>query len=89
MLINFDLDVALVEGEVNHPDLQLLPCAVTSCSVVVPPSTRWPGAASCDADLQAATWILRELVGTRQTFERAMHGLLPKLQILLSSSQRP
>jgi len=37
-----------------------------------------------DQDLLAATWILRESgSGTRQTFDRAMHGLLPDLNVLL------
>ena len=37
-----------------------------------------------DADLRSATWVMREQgSGTRQTFERGMHGLLPDLDILL------
>ena len=41
-------------------------------------------AALSDADLEAATWILREPgSGTRQTFDRGMHGLLPGLNVLL------
>jgi DNA-binding transcriptional LysR family regulator len=37
-----------------------------------------------DLDLLKAKWILREPgSGTRQTFNRAMHGLIPKIKILL------
>src|SRR5690606_40891446 len=37
-----------------------------------------------DRDLVSATWIMREPgSGTRQTGERALHGLLPQLNILL------
>jgi DNA-binding transcriptional LysR family regulator len=41
-----------------------------------------------DGDLRAATWIVRERgSGTRQAFERALHGLLPQLNITLELSQ--
>jgi DNA-binding transcriptional LysR family regulator len=35
-----------------------------------------------DSDLESATWIVREHgSGTRQAFDRAMHGILPDLRI--------
>jgi DNA-binding transcriptional LysR family regulator len=83
---NFEIDVGLVEGEVEHPDL-----AVTTWrddELVVFCSSGHPCARKrrlADADLRAAAWIVRERgSGTRQTFDRAMHGLLPGLHIALS-----
>jgi DNA-binding transcriptional LysR family regulator len=86
---NFELDVGLVEGDVDHPDLE---------------TTRWRddqlvvfcGArhalarkrALTDADLLAADWIVRERgSGTRQAFDRAMRGLLPQLRVALTLGQ--
>ena len=41
-----------------------------------------------DEDLLAAKWILRETgSGTRQTFDRAMHGLIPKLNVTLELAE--
>jgi DNA-binding transcriptional LysR family regulator len=38
-----------------------------------------------DRDLRTAAWIVRERgSGTRQAFDRAMHGLLPELRIALT-----
>jgi len=49
-----------------------------------PQTTRWRAAKLSDDDLRRATWILRETgSGTRQTFERALAGLLPELNIRL------
>ena len=41
-----------------------------------------------DRDLRAASWVLRERgSGTRQTFERALSGLLPELHVVLELTQ--
>lgn len=84
-LLNFDLDLGLIEGEINHPELQVLPWQsdelVCFCHPDHPLAKK---KALSDADLTQATWILREEgSGTRQTFDRALHGLLPNLNILL------
>lgn len=82
---HFDLDVGLIEGEVHSPDLQVTRWRDDELVVFCAPSH--PLAAKrtlSDDDLLAARWILREPgSGTRQTFERALHGLLPELTILL------
>lgn len=82
---NFELDIGLIEGEEYHPDLDVVPWR--GDELVVFCSPRHPLAKKSqldDTDLLEATWILREIgSGTRQTFERAMHGLLPGLHILL------
>jgi len=84
-LVNFDLDIGLVEGEVQHPDLEGLPWRTDQLEVVCAPDhpltqkSQWS-----DTDLLSARWILREQgSGTRQAFDWALHGLLPGLNVLL------
>lgn len=86
-VLNFELDIGLIEGELQHPDLDVLPWRpdhlVVFCSPSHPLAQRCEQALT-DDDLRAATWILRERgSGTRQTFDRIMSGLLPELQVLL------
>jgi len=86
---NFALDIGLIEGELQHPDLEVQPWQedelVVFCSPLHPLAKKDKLA---DEDLVSVTWILREPgSGTRQAFERAMHGLLPKLNILLELQQ--
>ncbi|ASK35926.1 LysR family transcriptional regulator [Alloalcanivorax mobilis] len=84
-VLGFDLDVGLIEGEINHPDLDLLPWRDDELVVFCAPDHPLAAKKTLDDhDLRAATWIVREPgSGTRQTFERAMHGLLPSLNLLL------
>jgi DNA-binding transcriptional LysR family regulator len=84
-LLNFDIDIGMIEGEYHHADLDIIPWRgdelVCFCSPHHP-FARKP--TLTDEDLVQAQWILREPgSGTRQAFERAMHGLLPRLNILL------
>jgi DNA-binding transcriptional LysR family regulator len=83
---NFEIDVGLVEGEVLHPDLEVTRWRDDDLVVFCAPGHRYAKKrALTDADLRAAKWIVREHVsGTRQTFERAMHGILTDLDIVLS-----
>jgi DNA-binding transcriptional LysR family regulator len=83
---NFDIDVGLVEGEIQHPDLEVLPWREDELVVFCAPDHPYAKKrALTDADLRAARWIVRERgSGTRQTFDRAMHGLLPELDIVLA-----
>ncbi len=84
-LENFNLDVGLVEGELQHPELELLPWRRDELVVFCAP--RHPLAVVgrlSDQDLLQAQWILREPgSGTRQAFDRAMVGILPNLKVLL------
>jgi DNA-binding transcriptional LysR family regulator len=82
---NFDIDVGLVEGEIQHPDLEVTPWRDDELVVFCPPGHRYAKKrALTDADLRAARWIVREHgSGTRQTFDRAMHGL-GQLDIVLA-----
>lgn len=84
-VLNFELDLGLIEGELNHPDLEMVPWRDDELVVFCAPGHPLAGRKRLsDKDLEAATWIVREPgSGTRQTFERAMAGLLPQLHILL------
>lgn len=80
---SFELDVGLVEGELMEPELEVIPWREDELTVFCAPEHPLATqAALSDQDLLEATWIMREKgSGTRQTFERAMQGLLPKLQL--------
>ena len=82
---DFELDIGLIEGELQAPELEVTPWRnddlVIFCSPEHPLARK---RGLTDEDLVSATWIVREPgSGTRQTFERGMHGLLPRLNILL------
>ncbi|WP_339842884.1 LysR substrate-binding domain-containing protein [uncultured Halopseudomonas sp.] len=84
-VLNFELDVGLIEGEAQHPELDMLPWREDSLVVFCAPDHPLAGRPwLTDADLLEAQWIVREPgSGTRQHFEWAMHGLFPQLQIML------
>jgi DNA-binding transcriptional LysR family regulator len=82
---DFELDIGLIEGELQSPDLEVIPWRADELVVFCAADHPLAGRGSLtDEDLLAATWIMREPgSGTRQTFERGMHGLLPDIEILL------
>jgi DNA-binding transcriptional LysR family regulator len=82
---NFEIDVALIEGEIEHADLEVTPWRHDQLVVFcAPASPLWRKRALSDDDLRAAPWIVREVgSGTRQAFDHAMHGLLPELNLVL------
>ncbi|HEY7771997.1 MAG TPA: LysR family transcriptional regulator [Marinagarivorans sp.] len=84
-VLNFDLDLGLIEGEIHHPELDVIPWQPDRLVCFCHPGHPLAQKRSLsDADLKRASWILRESgSGTRQTFDRALHGLLPELNILL------
>merc|ERR1712000_623982 len=88
-VVNYELDVGLIEGELNHPDLDIIPWRDDELAVFCHPNDPLAALAAkqkpiSDEQLTAASWILREAgSGTRQAFDRAMHGLLPELNIKL------
>jgi DNA-binding transcriptional LysR family regulator len=83
---NFEIDVALVEGEIEHADLDVSAWRADELVVFCAPTHPFARKRALkDEDLRTAAWIVREQgSGTRQTFDRAMRGLLPELQIALS-----
>lgn len=84
-LLNFDIDLGMVEGEVNHADLNITPWRPDELVVFCAPDHPLANSPHLtDKDLIQAGWILREEgSGTRQAFDNALRGLLPKLNILL------
>jgi DNA-binding transcriptional LysR family regulator len=82
---NFELDVALVEGELQEPDLELMQWCDDELVVFCAPQHPFAEKSALDDDdLRSAAWILREPgSGTRQTFEHAMRGILPELHVEL------
>jgi DNA-binding transcriptional LysR family regulator len=82
---NFELDVGLVEGELLEPELEVTRWRSDELLVFCAPNHAFARRRQLtDRDLCKARWIVREPgSGTRQAFERALHGLLPELDIAL------
>jgi DNA-binding transcriptional LysR family regulator len=74
---NFEIDVGLIEGEVDHPALEVTRWRDDELVVFCAPGHPFARKRFlADRDLRAAAWIVREPgSGTRQTFDRAMRGL--------------
>ena len=84
-VLNYELDMGMIEGDAHHPQLNIIPWRDDElnlfCSIKHPLASK---KTISDKDLLKADWILREQgSGTRQTFDRAMYGLLPKMNIPL------
>lgn len=86
---NFEIDVGLIEGELSHPELEVTPFGDDELVVFSSPThPLGRRRALRDADLVAVPWVVRERgSGTRQAFERAMAGLLPRLHLVLELQQ--
>lgn len=83
-VLSFDLDLGMIEGEINHPDLELQRWRSDDLVAFCAPGHPLARRALSDADLLNEAWIVREPgSGTRQTFERGMHGILTDLHIAL------
>ncbi len=82
---DFTLDVGLIEGEFHHPDLDIQHWRGDELVAFAAPGHPLTGRRTLnDADLIALPWIVRETgSGTRQAFDRAMHGILTDLNIEL------
>lgn len=81
---NFELDLGLIEGDCQHPDLEVTPWVEDELSLFAAPDHPLAGRADLTLDaLIGEKWVVREPgSGTRQTFDRAMHPILPQLRIL-------
>ncbi len=82
---DFSLDIGLIEGELQAPDLEIQHWRDDELAVFCPPGHPLANKAKLsDAELMAADWIVREKgSGTRQAFERAMSGILSALHLRL------
>lgn len=86
---SFELDIGLIEGEINHPLLEIIPWRDDDLTLFASPADALAGKKVLTTqDLLASRWILRENgSGTRQTFNRVMHDLLPQLHVILEIQQ--
>lgn len=82
---HFELDVGMIEGEIHRPELEVTRWLDDELVVFCAPSHPLARQEEVsDADLETNGWLLREQgSGTRQAFDRAMHDLLPGLDIVL------
>jgi DNA-binding transcriptional LysR family regulator len=84
-VLNYEVDIGMIEGEVQHRELQLIPWREDELVVFCAadhPLARKPRLST--RDIREAAWILREPdSGARQTFDKAMAGLLPHLNIYM------
>ena len=84
-VLNYEVDIGMIEAEVQHRDLELIPWRedelVVFCAANHPLAQKDKLSSS---DIKEAQWILREPdSGARHTFERALAGLLPHINIHL------
>jgi DNA-binding transcriptional LysR family regulator len=84
-VLNFEVDVGLIEAEMHHEDLHSQPWRADSMAVFCSPDH--PLAAKkhlTDRDILSCHWILREpATAHRQAFDHSMQGLLADLNIRL------
>ncbi len=82
---NYEIDLGLIEGELADPELSVTRWRSDELCVFASPAHPLARRKRLsDEDLKSTAWILREHgSGTRQTFERAMRGLLPELHVAL------
>ncbi|MGH1371483.1 MAG: LysR family transcriptional regulator [Cellvibrionaceae bacterium] len=83
MVENYELDVGLIEGELQHSELEVIPWREDDLVVFCAPDHPWADKGILtDDDLLEAKWVVRESgSGTRQAFDRAMHGLLGDIHL--------
>lgn len=84
-VLDYSVDLGLIENEFSHPDLELIPWLndelIVFCSPDHPLAKR---EALSEADMLSARWILREKdSGARQHFDQTFASLLPQLQVYL------
>jgi DNA-binding transcriptional LysR family regulator len=84
-VLNFEVDIGMIEGEARHRDLDIIPWRedelVVFCAANHPLAKK---KVLTSRDIKQASWILREPdSGARRTFERALGPLLPDINIYL------
>ena len=84
-VLDYEVDGGMIEGDIQHRDLELIPWRQDELVVFCAANHPLAGKKSLGTrDIKEAHWILREPdSGARQTFDRAMAGLLPHLQVHL------
>ncbi|MFK8020033.1 MAG: LysR family transcriptional regulator [Pseudomonadales bacterium] len=84
-VLNYEVDIGMVENEIQHPDLELIPWRNDELVVFCSASHPLAGKKTLnDREIKEALWILREPdSGARHTFERAMTDLMADINIYL------
>ena len=84
-IANHELDLGLIEGDCNHPDIEVQPWIADELVVFSAPNHSLASQRKVSlAQLLQEDWILREKgSGTRETFDRAFHSHHSKLKIRL------
>ena len=84
-IANHELDLGLIEGDCNHPDITVQPWIADELVVFSAPNHPLASQRKVSlAQLLQEDWILREKgSGTRETFDRAFHSHHSKLKIRL------
>jgi DNA-binding transcriptional LysR family regulator len=82
---NFELDLGLIEGEIQHAELESQHWREDELQVFAAPGHPLSDCGPLqDEQLLSLPWIVREPgSGTRQTFNRAMRGILSNLDITM------
>ncbi len=84
-VLNYEVDIGMIESEVQHRELDLIPWRedelVVFCAANHPLARK---KVLRSKDIKEALWILREPdSGARHTFEKVLAGLLPDINIHL------
>ena len=83
-IANHDIDLGLIEGDCQHPDLEVQPWIEDELVVFCAPGHALAGRQATQAELEAQAWILREQgSGTRLTFDQAMRHHAQPLDVRL------
>lgn len=84
-IANHEIDLGLIEGDCNHPDIAVEPWIADELVVFAAPSHPLVNQQKVSLDrLLQEPWILREKgSGTRETFDRAFHSMHSRLTIRL------
>ncbi len=84
-IANHELDLGLIEGDCNHPDIEVQPWIADELVVFSAPNHPLANQLNVSIEhLLQEQWILREKgSGTRATFDRAFHSDHSKLKIRL------
>ncbi|MCG9720944.1 LysR family transcriptional regulator [Shewanella sp. Isolate7] len=78
-LVDYELDIALIEGKIQHPELDATPFSADEMCVICPPNHPLPANVEIPLrELETSSWILREPgSGSREFFVRL---IAPRLQ---------
>jgi len=88
-VIQYQYDLGFIEGEVSHPDIDVVPWKKDEMVLVCSPDNTFAGKGELNRnELVQMEWIVREQgSGSRQTFERGMYGILQDINCVMELDQ--